>query len=75
VGKPILVTSIVIGLGFVIFLFSDFQYTRSMGILVSFTLVSAVFADLLLLPVLLSLFHPAKDRGGARNATTGTTRW
>jgi uncharacterized protein len=60
VGKPILVTSIVICLGFVIFLLSDFQYTRSMGILVSFTLVSAVFADLLLLPVLLFVFQPLK---------------
>ena len=58
VGKPILITSIVLTAGFCIFLFSNFQPTQNMGILISFTVISAVFADLILLPVLLLLFKP-----------------
>ena len=58
VGKPILISSIVLTAGFCIFLFSNFQPTQNMGILISFTVISAVFADLILLPVLLFLFKP-----------------
>jgi len=58
VGKPIMITSIILTVGFCIFLFSTFQFTQNMGILVSFTVISAIFADLILLPVLLLIFKP-----------------
>lgn len=58
VGKPILVTTFVLTAGFCIFLFSNFQPTQNLGVLISFAVVSAVFADLILLPVLLLLLKP-----------------
>jgi uncharacterized protein len=58
VGKPILITSIILTAGFLIFLLSDFQYTRNMGMLISFTVVGAIFGDLVLLPVLLLIVKP-----------------
>jgi len=58
VGKPIVITSIILTVGFCIFLFSNFQFTQNLGVLISFTVVSAIFGDLVLLPVLLFLFKP-----------------
>ena len=58
VGKPILITSIILTAGFFIFLLSNFQYTRNMGMLISFTVISAILGDLVLLPVLLLLVKP-----------------
>ncbi len=62
VGKPIIITSIILSIGFSIFFFSNFHFTRNMGILISFTVISAIFADLILLPVLLTVFKPLKDQ-------------
>jgi predicted RND superfamily exporter protein len=58
VGKPILITTIVLTAGFCIFLFSNFQPTQNLGVLISFAVISAVFADLIVLPVLLLLLKP-----------------
>lgn len=58
VGKPILITSVVLTAGFFIFLLSNFQYTRNMGMLISFTVVSAIIGDLILLPVLILITKP-----------------
>jgi len=58
VGKPILITTIILTAGFLIFLFSNFQYTQNMGMLISFTLGSAVFGDIILLPALLLVVKP-----------------
>ncbi len=63
VGKPILITSIILTAGFFIFLVSNFQYTRNMGMLISFTVVSAIFGDLVLLPVLLLALKPLGKKG------------
>ena len=63
VGKPILITSIVLTAGFCIFLFSNFQPTQNLGVLISFTVISAVFADLILLPVLLLSLKPLGKKG------------
>lgn len=65
VGKPILITSIILTVGFFIFFFSDFQCTRNMGMLISFTVIGAIFGDLFLLPVLLVVLKPLgrKARG------------
>ena len=55
-GKAILITSIILILGFGVLLFSSFQTTFITGLLVSLALLFALFADLVLLPVLLFLF-------------------
>ena len=51
--------------GFCIFLFSNFQFTQNMGVLVSFTVISDLFGDLVLLPVLLIIFEPL-GKGSAK---------
>lgn len=57
-GKSIILTSIVLFAGFAIFLNSGFSATYYIGFFVCTTLVAALLADLLLLPVLL---HRAKE--------------
>ena len=52
-GVSMMYTSIVLFCGFMMFSLSDFDGTRSLGILVSVTLFVAMFANLLLLPSLL----------------------
>ncbi|PVX50899.1 hypothetical protein C7377_1222 [Balneicella halophila] len=55
-GQSMLYTSIILFFGFLIFSFSDFGGTKALGILVSLTLLTAMFANLILLPsMLLSL--------------------
>lgn len=59
-GKAIIFTSIIFAAGFCIFLFSGFKVTQNFGILVGFTVISALFGDLILLPSLLLLLKPFK---------------
>lgn len=58
VGKPILITSVILTAGFFIFLLSNFQFTRNMGMLISFTVAGAILGDLILLPALLLVVKP-----------------
>jgi len=53
VGLSMFHTSIVLFLGFIIFVFSDFGGTQALGILISITLLVAMVTNLLLLPSLL----------------------
>jgi hypothetical protein len=53
VGKPIVFTSLAIGLGFSVFLFSSFVPTAVFGLLMVITMVSALYGDLLLLPLIM----------------------
>ena len=52
-GISIIYTSMVLIAGFVIFCFSDFGGTKSLGWLTSFTLVVGTITNLVLLPVLI----------------------
>lgn len=52
-GISMMYTSIVLFCGFMMFSMSEFDGTRSLGVLVSVTLLVAMFANLLLLPALL----------------------
>lgn len=56
-GVSMMYTSIVLFCGFMMFSMSEFDGTRSLGILVSVTLFVAMFANLLLLPTLLLSFN------------------
>lgn len=56
-GVSMLYTSIVLYCGFGLFIFSDFGGTQALGLLVSFTLLVALFTNLLILPSLLLSFQ------------------
>ena len=56
-GVSMLYTSIVLFCGFGLFVFSDFGGTQALGVLVSFTLLVAMFTNLLILPSLLLSFE------------------
>lgn len=53
VGVSMIYTTVILFFGFTIFIFSDFGGTIALGLLVSLTFIVALFANLLLLPVLL----------------------
>ncbi len=55
-GVSMLYTSIVLFCGFSLFVFSDFGGTQALGLLVSFTLLVAMFTNVLILPSLLLSF-------------------
>lgn len=61
-GRPILITTILLTSGFVVFCFSHFSATFFMGLFVSISFVTALLADLYLLPVLLIWFLPKKAK-------------
>jgi predicted RND superfamily exporter protein len=55
-GKAIVYTSIILFFGFLVLLFSSTMPSVIIGLLISITLISAVIADLLLLPVIIRRF-------------------
>ena len=61
-GISIIYTSLVLIAGFIIFCFSHFGGTFSLGWLTSLTLLVGTFTNLVLLPVLLLLLSNKKDR-------------
>jgi predicted RND superfamily exporter protein len=61
-GKSIIYTSVVLFAGFIIFAFSDFGGTISLGILTSTTLVISMFTNLILLPALILTFDKPKSK-------------
>ncbi len=60
-GISILFTSFILAVGFVVFLFSQFDGTRFLGLLTSMTLLWAMIANLTLLPILLAWFDKPKQ--------------
>lgn len=61
-GKAIVVTTLILTAGFVSLVFSEFLGTFYIGLLISMTLVFAVFSDLVLLPVLILLFYRKRKK-------------
>jgi predicted RND superfamily exporter protein len=55
VGRPVLVTSIAVAVGFGVFAFSPFRPTRYFGALLACSALAAVVCDLVVLPALLQL--------------------
>ncbi len=53
VGRPIIFTSLTIGIGFSVLLFSHFQPTAIFGLLMMITMICALIGDLILLPTLM----------------------
>jgi hypothetical protein len=58
-GVSMVYTSIILFFGFGVFASSDFGGTQALGILVSLTLLVAMFANLILLPSILMSFEKA----------------
>lgn len=56
-GRGMIFTSVVITGGFFILIFSSFLTNRAFGILTAITMITAVFADMLLLPVMVKIFR------------------
>ncbi|GAA4493186.1 MMPL family transporter [Hymenobacter ginsengisoli] len=61
-GTSMLFTSIILLLGFGVFIFSDFGGTQALGILMGASLLLTNFSNLVLLPCLLLTFAPARQR-------------
>ncbi|MEZ4886992.1 MAG: MMPL family transporter [Chitinophagales bacterium] len=62
-GKAIIVTSLILAVGFLTLCSSDFLGTFYIGLLIAVTLLVALLADLLLLPVLLVWFYRHYRKG------------
>lgn len=60
-GRAIMLTSVMLLVGLVVLLFSDFVPTRYFGTLTGITIFGAVFGDLLILPPLLYLAYRNSD--------------
>jgi hypothetical protein len=61
-GISIIYTSMVLIAGFIIFCFSGFGGTKSLGWLTSLTLVTATFTNLVLLPAILISTAPKRKK-------------
>lgn len=61
-GVSMMYTSVILFFGFITFTVSQFDGTKYMGVLVSITLISSLFANLLLLPALLYTFDRVPKR-------------
>ena len=54
-GRALLVTSVVLASGFLVFVFSSMQNLFYFGLLTSFTIVNAFLIDILITPALMVL--------------------
>jgi uncharacterized protein len=61
-GRAIVLTSFILVGGFLMLMFSDFLGTFYIGLLISCTLIFALFADLFFLPVLMMYFFKPKKK-------------
>ncbi len=61
-GKPILLTTFILSGGFMSLMLSDFQSTFLFGFLICITLLVALLAEFLLLPVLLLLIYKKNEK-------------
>ena len=57
-GRAMLVTTIVLSIGFFIFVFADMKNLLNFGVLTSFTILMALLADYLVAPALMVLVNP-----------------
>jgi hypothetical protein len=61
-GKAMILTAMVIASGFATLMLSDFKSTFYVGLLISLTLVIALLAELVLMPVLLVFLYRKKQK-------------
>jgi hypothetical protein len=56
-GKSLILTTVILFFGFLVMLFSNNPITVTVGILIAFTLITALICDIYLLPVLLRKYY------------------
>jgi len=66
VGPPLIYTTAVVSLGFLVLAFSDFTFIRHLGILTAGLMILCLLADLFLLPALLSYLKPRPESVSVR---------
>ena len=71
-GRAMLVTTIVLSIGFFIFSFATMSNVRNFGLLTGFTIVMALLADYLLAPALMVLVNKKKPLGADPLPETGS---
>ena len=59
VGVPVVITSLILALGFMLLLVGDFGPSRDVGIIAAIIVIAALLADLVLLPAILRTFPNA----------------
>lgn len=59
VGRPIIITSMVLAAAFLMLMFASFTPNMHFGLVAAVVILMALFADLVLLPALLVVFRPA----------------
>ncbi len=64
-GRAIVLSSVIIISGLAVLMLSEFKPTRGFAELTSFTMLSALIGDLILLPATLAVFWPDKKNQGA----------
>ena len=64
VGRPVVITSLLLVTGFLVLVFGSFEPSRQIGQVVAVVVVTALLADLLLLPALLSFLPRSVPRTG-----------
>lgn len=60
-GRALLITSVVLSSGFIIFIFSEMNNLFYFGLLTSFTIASAFLIDILVSPALMAIAHGGLD--------------
>jgi uncharacterized protein len=66
-GRAMLITTIVLSMGFLGFVLSSMNNLKNLGILVSFAITMALIADVLLAPALLTVLDRNRDTRGNRS--------
>lgn len=69
-GLPIFITSVILFMGFMTFVFGSFVPTIHFGVLTSITIVAALFGDLVILPVLIEVLKPYGECVSAKRRDT-----
>ena len=72
VGRALVVTTIILTLSFLVFLKSDMSVLTNFGVLLSVTMISALIADLYLLPSLVLVLKPFGPEFNASESDTDT---
>jgi len=63
VGKPVVITSVVLFMGFFILILGTIKPTQAFGVLTAFSMLFALIGDIIFLPALLMFFKPAVPKG------------
>ncbi len=58
VGKPVVITSVVLFMGFFVLILGTIKPTQAFGVLTAFAMLFALIGDIIFLPALLVLFKP-----------------